>query len=256
MSSPSNVFAGVGVALGLLVGSSQTQVPAGVADAAAARVRAHLAGVWEYNADESVNAYSGRPETTPANARTSGRPTSASGSTSGGGRRPPGSSGPPPGAMGSGTGGSGGMGGSASGTAPGGGWGGSDDWNAGYRGWAAAWARTAQRDLLEVPWQYTITVSDDAVTFVDDLERSRSYETDGKRRKYQLAAAVFHAKTVWDGDRLKKTVDAVGQFKMTETYFLSEDYRRLFVIIRLGDPEKATKERPLAGVNRVYDRVQ
>jgi len=124
-------------------------------------------------------------------------------------------------------------------------------------GWAAAWARSAARDLLEVPWGLTVAVTPDAVTFTDDLDRSRTYQTDGKRRKYQLGAAVFHAKTAWDGARLKKEIDAATSFKMTETYFLSEDGSRLFVIIRLGDPRQVNaKTGPLAGVNRVYDRTQ
>ena len=113
------------------------------------------------------------------------------------------------------------------------------------------------RDLLEVPWGLTIDVTAAAVTFTDDLDRSRTYATDGKKRKYQLGAAVFNAKTVWDGARLKKEIDAASSFKMTETYFLSEDASRLFVIIRLGDPKQVNaKSVPLAGVNRVYDRTQ
>jgi hypothetical protein len=39
---------------------------------------------------------------------------------------------------------------------------------------------------------------------------------------------------------------------MSETYFLSEDGQRLFVIIRIGDPRRPET---MAGVNRVYDRI-
>jgi hypothetical protein len=132
----------------------------------------------------------------------------------------------------------------------------SEDWNAGYRGWAAAWARSAARDLLEVPWTLTIEASAESITLADDLERSRTYRIDGKKKKHQLGAAVFNAKTVWEADRLKKSIDAAGSFRMTEIYFLSEDASRLFVIIRLGDPEKVGKDTPPAGVNRVYDRLR
>jgi hypothetical protein len=38
---------------------------------------------------------------------------------------------------------------------------------------------------------------------------------------------------------------------MFETYFLSDDGNRLFVIIRIGEQ---TKNAPVVGVNRVYDR--
>jgi hypothetical protein len=121
-------------------------------------------------------------------------------------------------------------------------------------GWAAAWRRSAARDLLEVPWSLTIDVTPEAVTFVDDLERSRTYPTDGKKTKHQLGAALFNAKTYWDGARLRKDIDAAGSFKMTETYFLSEDAARLFVIVRIGDPNE--KNARLDGFNRVYDRAQ
>ena len=40
--------------------------------------------------------------------------------------------------------------------------------------------------------------------------------------------------------------------KMFETYFLSEDAKRLFVIIRIGEPVKGELQ---PGVNRVYDRI-
>lgn len=235
-----------------------------------------FAGTWSYNADESVNAYTGRPEQAPTRTGTTPRPGSGS---SGGGRtggsQPP-SGGPGTGGSGGGTGGTNPPGtGAAGGTSqnpptigsavPGmvGGLGSSSNAPAGvdpmmFRGgWAAAWARSAARDLLEVPWGLTIEVTSDAVTFIDDLDRSRTYQTDGKRRKYQLGAAVFNAKTAWDGARLRKEIDAATSFKMSETYFLSEDASRLFVIIRLGDPRQVNaKSGPPAGVNRVYDRTQ
>ena len=160
--------------------------------------------------------------------------------------------------MGGGTGAAGGGYGGSGGYGPGyGGPGGGDDFAGAYRGWAAAWSRSAARDLLEIPWAYTIAVKPEAVTFTDDLKRARTYPIDGKRTKFQLGAAVFHAKTYWDGPRLKKEIDAVGSFKMLETYFLSEDANRMFVTVRVGDPKKVdSKTAPLSGVNRVYDRVR
>ena len=38
---------------------------------------------------------------------------------------------------------------------------------------------------------------------------------------------------------------------MNETYFLSEDGNRLFLLIRVGE---RSKEQAVVGVNRVYDR--
>ena len=51
----------------------------------------------------------------------------------------------------------------------------------------------------------------------------------------------------WDGPQLKKEIEGPYGFRMRETYFLGEDGRRLFVIIRLGD---LRQEATAAGVGR------
>lgn len=267
------------VALSLVAGLPAVQSPPPAAAPATSATDsprpAQFEGTWTYNADESVNAYTGRPEQAPTRAGANARPGSGSSGSGGAGTQPqpgapgvggnPGGSGNPggypgPAGTGSGTqnpptlGGAlpGMMGGIPNSNAPAG-----IDPGMYRGGWAAAWARSAARDLLEVPWSLTIDVTPESVTFVDDLERSRTYLTDGRKKKFQLGAALFNAKTYWDGARLRKDIDAAGSFKMTETYFLSEDASRLFVIIRLGDPKQAnSKNAPLAGVNRVYDRAQ
>ena len=265
-----------GVALTLVAGvpaaQSQGQTPAApVAGSTESPRPEQFAGSWSYNAEESVNAYTGKPETVQTRTGTNPRSGSGSGGSgskpqpSGGSGSNPGGTGNPggyPGPAGTGAGTQGpppignsmpGLGGAGSMTnAPP-----SIDPGVWRGGWAVQWARSAQRDLLEVPWGLTIDVTPEAVTFVDDLDRSRTYLTNAKRQKYQLGAAIYNAKTYWDGPRLKKDIDAAGQFKMQETYFLSEDASRLFVIVRVGDPKQAaSKNVPLAGVNRVYDRAQ
>jgi hypothetical protein len=268
------------VALSLVAGvpafQAQTQpTPAAPASTPDTARPEQFVGTWSYNADESVNAYTGRPEQAPTRAGANARSGSGSSGSGGSGQQPPpgapgtggnpGGAGNPggyPGPTGTGSGGQnpptigsavpGMMSGIPNSNAPAG-----IDPGMYRGGWAAAWARSAARDLLEVPWSLAIDVTPEAVTFVDDLERSRTYLTDGKKKKFQLGAAIYNAKTYWDGGRLKKDIDAAGSFKMTETYFLSEDASRLFVIIRLGDPKLATaKNAPMAGVNRVYDRAQ
>lgn len=108
------------------------------------------------------------------------------------------------------------------------------------------------RDLLEVPERLTLAVTPDAVTITDDLERARTYLTNNKSKRYQLGAATFNARTRWDGPQLKQQLWTTLGLKMFETYFLSQDARRLFVIIRVGDPVKGELQ---PGVNRVYDRI-
>jgi hypothetical protein len=109
-----------------------------------------------------------------------------------------------------------------------------------------------QRNLLEVPETLTIAVADATVTMTDDLERERTYATDGRKLKYQLGAAQYEARAEWQGAQLRKHIEGAYGFRMSETYFLSPDAKRLFVIVRVGEPKR---DEPQIGYNRVYDRV-
>jgi len=231
-------------------------------------------GTWAYNADYSLNAATGRPEQNPKAANTR-RPSGSAGSGAGGSRGG-GSSGS--GAGGTSSGGTGGGGTGGGGTGGGGGFGGGAG---GYGGGAGGYPggggtyvggdggmspftlsmseeRGLRRDLLEVPEVLKIKVTDATVSFTDDLDRERSYPTTGKKQHYQLGAASYDAKVHWEGNQLFKEIEGARGFKIHETYFLSEDGKRLFVVIRVGDtPTEKEKEKgaQIVGVNRVYDRV-
>lgn len=242
---PSVVFV-VAFAGSLLAQQQQQQPQPAVArtmTVAAAPMSADaLTGVWDYNAELSVDAATGRPEQAPRSAAArpvapAGGGGTTAGRTGGGAPRPPTD---PAG----GTGGSGGGGGGARD--------GIDDARRAMAAVIAAERRTLLRDLLEIPETLTIRATPAVVTFIDDLKRERNYETDGKLRKYQISAARFEAKSGWQGAYFRKDIAGPNNFKMSETYFLSEDRRRLFVIIRIGDPKKPES---LAGINRVFDRV-
>jgi hypothetical protein len=192
-----------------------------------------FAGLWVYNEDESVNAATGRPERSPrsATARTPGARggSAAPGATSTGATRvgvdtPGGRMGPA--------------------------------YSPGLQiGPTVAMIqenRSLTRDLLEVPESLTITFGLGSVTFVDDLERERVFAMTGEKERYQLGAARFNAAMEWSGGQLVKRIDAADGFRMTEIYFLSEDAKRLFVIVRIGSTRKGA---PVMGVNRVYDRA-
>jgi hypothetical protein len=79
-----------------------------------------------------------------------------------------------------------------------------------------------------------------------------SYPTNGSKQRYHLAASSFDAEVQWDGSQLRERIQGASGFHMTETYLLSSDGQRLFVVIRVGDQKKKTD--PIIGVNRVYDR--
>jgi hypothetical protein len=200
-----------------------------------------FSGVWDYNDELSVDAATGRPERAPRSATQRAAGASAA---SGGGR-----------STGAGTGGGGSRpAGTGSGGAEGGG-GTRDNFDEARRAMAAVIAaerRTYVRDLLEVPEILKIRASSDEVVFADDLGRERTYSTDGRMQKYMLSAARYEARGNWTETYFRKDIQGANNFKMSETYFVSEDGRRLFVIIRIGDPKRPET---LAGVNRVYDRV-
>jgi len=202
-----------------------------------------LSGVWDYNDALSVDAATGRPERAPRSAtQRANQPGGAppAGGGSGTGPRPPGT-------------GSGGGGGGVGGFEGGGG--SRDGFDEARRAMAAVIAaerRTYVRDLLEVAEILRIRAATSEVVMSDDLGRERTYVADGKLQKYQLAAARFEARSTWTDTYFRKDIEGANGFKMSETYFVSEDGRRLFVIIRIGDPKKPET---LAGINRVYDRI-
>jgi hypothetical protein len=109
------------------------------------------------------------------------------------------------------------------------------------------------RDLIEIPEALTIAVTPAAIAITDDLGRTRTYPTDGTKRKYQLGAAEFDARMEFRDSQFLKSIEGIYGFRMTETYFLSPDASRLFVMIRLGQPRRDV---PQPGFNRVYDRVE
>jgi hypothetical protein len=213
--------------------SPTPQSAASATPSAGGKARPHedFAGTWKYNADDSVNAATGRSETARAVNDRRGVRSGGVGPRRGG-----------PGGIGSSGGGPGGGGSS------GGGGFGPDPGMSLYLE-----QRDAQRDLMEIALELKLVVTTTAVSVTDDLDRTLTYPTDGKKQKYQLGAAVFDAKTYWDGGQLRNDIEGPLGLKITATYFLSEGGDRLFLILRVGDP---VKDAPPVGVNRVYDRVK
>ena len=227
------VFAGVfGFSVGLAAQSANNpeQAPT-AADANVAHAPEEFAGQWAYNVAESVNAATGRPERGPRSATQRGASAPA---------------------------GQGGRGGTSSsaggdvGSAEGGGRGRRGTGGTGMTPEMMRETRNLTRDLLEIPEALTIRVSSASISFTDDIDRTRTYPTTGVKQKYQLGAARFDAAVEWNGPRLHKKIEGPYGFRMTETYFLSADARRLFIIIRIGEPKK---DEPIVGFNRVYNRV-
>jgi hypothetical protein len=113
-------------------------------------------------------------------------------------------------------------------------------------------ARDMARDLLEVAERLTIKVGQDTVTLTDDLDRQRTYTTDNRKERHQIAASRFEIRSEWRDSQLIQHIEGGFDFKMSQTYFLSPDGERLFLMVRIGEPRR---DAPQAGFNRVYDRV-
>jgi hypothetical protein len=185
-----------------------------------------FAGTWDYNADESLNAATGKPEQAPRSATQRGRGATTPARTGGGAGR---------------SGGDGGFGGGQGR--------GSD---IGPTPEMLRASRDLMRDLLEVPESLTVTVTPASISFKDDLDRVRTYPTDGSKHSYRLGGSEYDARVAWRNSQLRKDIDGEFGFKMSEVYFLSTDAKRLFVILRVADMRKNA---PPIGANRVYDRV-
>jgi len=225
-------------------------------------------GLWDYNDMLSVDASTGQREQAPLSggqrARSSpagpvGTPSNpaATGTATGPGTPPPVVPGAPAGAAGGTTTAAGAAGGTTVTTTGGspvmGAAGGSvDDFERSTRDLFMTERHDLVRDLLEVPELLRVRVTDEGVTFVDDLQRLRTYPTNGKLQKYQLGAAQFQARAYWEAGAFHKDIEASGNFKMTEVYRVSENGNQMFVAIRIGDPKVPAT---MVGVNRVYDRV-
>jgi hypothetical protein len=113
--------------------------------------------------------------------------------------------------------------------------------------------RDTRRDLLEIAPRLSLAASAELLTITDDLERELSFPANGLRRKYQLGAAVFEATGAWDRDRFVVEIEGPDDLQIFQTWFLSQDGSRLFLVIRVGEAVRGA--RPV-GVNRVYDRVR
>lgn len=223
--------------------------------------RLRFAGVWQYNEVLSLDAATGQPERPPTRERSPGavRPGSSS---------PSGMTPDRPGTGGSILVGPGGVGTSCTNCG-----GGSTGQGAAITLTQEAARRAAnapngatpitipnvdegyalKRDLLEISERLTLTVTPESVTVLDDLDRTRTYRTNGKGQRQQLGSSSFETKTRWEGAQLMKEIKGAMGFKMTEVWAVSEDGSQLLAVIRIAQTRKDAK--PM-GVDRVYDRVK
>lgn len=103
--------------------------------------------------------------------------------------------------------------------------------------------------LHEPPARLTITQTDRSVTFTEGDGRSQTLATTNEKQRLPLGSGTVEVRTKWDDGRLVKETSLSDGTKVTETYSLVSEPRRLQVMVELAG---ARLPRP-ASFRRVYN---
>jgi hypothetical protein len=105
------------------------------------------------------------------------------------------------------------------------------------------------RALLEAPERLIITVEPESVIFTYGDGRAHRMLTTGKKEKLKIDDTAVETQAKWDKARLVKSSSLAGGTKVTETYAVDANPRRLQVTVTIENwrmPQPQT-------VRRVYD---
>lgn len=105
------------------------------------------------------------------------------------------------------------------------------------------------RAVLDAPERLMITAEAEAVTFTYGDGRTQRMLTNGKKEKLKVDDSQVDTQVTWDKARLVKISSLAGGTKVTETYAVDADPRRLQVTVKVENwrmPQPQT-------VRRVYD---
>jgi len=105
------------------------------------------------------------------------------------------------------------------------------------------------RSVLEPPERLMITVEADSVIFTLADGRTQRLPTNGKKVKVMIDETETETQVKWDKARLVKISSLAGGTRVTETYAVEGDSRRLQVTVKI---ENWRMPQPLS-VRRVYD---
>lgn len=106
--------------------------------------------------------------------------------------------------------------------------------------------REAMREELTAPDQLTIVQSESMVLITSQDGRTLRLSPDGKKVKEENTK--IERKTKWDGGKLVSEVNGLGRGKITETYSVDPETRRLNVTLEMEGGRGQART-----VNRVYD---
>ena len=117
----------------------------------------------------------------------------------------------------------------------------------------------AVRDVLEAPDRLTITTTDSMVIVTAGDGRTSRLLLDGSAVKDETTRV--ERKTRWTGGKLVTDIAGLVQGKITETYAIDPETRRLLVTLQLENApgqegqkaEKGEKSEKARTIKRVYD---
>jgi hypothetical protein len=100
--------------------------------------------------------------------------------------------------------------------------------------------------LLNPPQELTLTQTATEIAILDQDGLMRALHPDGK--SYKAGASEEDVKTRWESDHLVVETQTKSGVKLTETYGLEAEKRRLTVVLSVEGGS-----RPALSVRRVYD---
>jgi hypothetical protein len=106
--------------------------------------------------------------------------------------------------------------------------------------------RDAMRDVMSPPDHLTITQTETMIVITSQDGRTTRLSPDGKKLKDEHTGV--ERKTRWDGATLVSEITGLGPGKITETYTVEEEARRLHVALQM-ESERAQQR----AMHRVYD---
>jgi hypothetical protein len=104
------------------------------------------------------------------------------------------------------------------------------------------------REVLESPLVLMVNRDASTVTFTDGDGYVRKYTTNGKTEKHQMPSGTVETKMKWAGQALVLETTVERMLKVTKTYTMEPDPRRLVVLTEMGGRRGGDAPPPLKAV--------
>lgn len=104
------------------------------------------------------------------------------------------------------------------------------------------------REVLESPLLLMVSLDASTVTFTDGEGYVRKYATNDKTEKHQMPSGTVETKTRWRGQALVLETSVGRGAKVTKTFTIEPDPRRLIVLTEMGARRGGDTPPPLKAV--------